>query len=35
MKTTILGHFNAVAMMLGVNDQTPCTETRFPSRMQH
>ena len=35
MKTTIPGHFNAVTVMLRVNDQALCTGTRFPSRMQH
>jgi hypothetical protein len=34
METTILGHFNAVTMMLGVNDQTLCTGARFRSRNQ-
>jgi len=34
METTILEHFNAITMMLGVNDQTLCTGARFPSRMQ-
>jgi len=33
MKSTILGHFNAVPVMVRVNDQTLCTGAGFRSRM--